>query len=404
MSVPPSFRTHWKEIARSMLVLGATSYGGPAMMGVMQAELQDKRGWLTKERFVEGLSLVSLLPGATATMLGIFLSYTRGGWWGGLVGGLCFVVPAFVVMLALAVGYAALGVTPVLRGALYGLGPVVLGVFFVAVYRLSRTTCASVPQALIAIATAAAMLWSPLGVTAILVLAGAVGVTVFHSRRIGAAVLAVAAVGIGAFWLLGAPASGASTVTPAASGPPTLTRLAAFFFQVGALTFGGGLTMIAFIQQHVVDHMRWLTPQEFIDGLALGQFTPGPVLMVAAYVGYKIAGVTGAAVSAGAAFLPSFVLMLALLPVIERVRRLTWVRAVLRGIGPAVIGMLVVSLFRLAPYAVPDVFAAAVCAATVGALLAGKVSVVPVMLGGALAGIARTRWWTLAGARGGSLS
>ena len=124
-----------RAIAREFLKLGATAYGGPAIMGIMQAELQEKRGWVTKQRFVEGLSLVNMLPGATAAQLSIFLGYARGGWWGGLLAGLCFVVPGFVVLLALTMGYAAFGATPILRGALYGLGPVVLGIYIVAIYR-----------------------------------------------------------------------------------------------------------------------------------------------------------------------------------------------------------------------------------------------------------------------------
>jgi len=130
---------------------------------------------------------------------------------------------------------------------------------------------------------------------------------------------------------------------------------------------GGGLAMIAFMQQQVVDQFHWLTPREFIDGLALGQLTPGPVLMVAAYVGYKLAGVTGAAVAGTAAFLPSFILMLAILPVFDRARQLAWTRAVMEGMGPAVLGVLAVSLVRLAPHALPDPFAIAL---VIGALIA----------------------------------
>src|SRR3989440_10656133 len=128
----------WKDIAARLRKIGATACGGPAIMGIMQAELQEKRGWVSKERFVEGLSLVNMLPGATAAQLSIFLGYARGGWWGGLLGGLCFVLPGFFVLLVLTMGYVAMGVTPVLRGALYGLGPVVMGIYLVAVYRLGK--------------------------------------------------------------------------------------------------------------------------------------------------------------------------------------------------------------------------------------------------------------------------
>src|SRR6266705_5104543 len=178
-----------KEIATTLFKLGATSYGGPAIMGIMQAELQAKRKWVSKERFLEGLSVANMLPGATATQLGIFLGYARGGWWGGLIGGLCFVVPAFFIMLALTVAYATLGVTPIARGALYGLGPVVITIFAVAVYRLGRSAMSTVPEAVIGVIAAAASISTPLGIVAILVLAGCAGLVLFQPKRPGALVV-----------------------------------------------------------------------------------------------------------------------------------------------------------------------------------------------------------------------
>ncbi len=231
--------------AASLLKLGTTAYGGPAIMGIMQVELQEKRQWVSKERFLKGLSLVNTLPGATAAQLSIFLGYARGGWWGGLLAGLCFVLPGFGVLLALTLGYAALGVTPI----------------------------------------------------------------------------------------------------------------------------------------------------------ALGQFTPGPILMVAAYVGYKVGGIAGAVVGGAAAFLPSFVMMLAILPVFDRVRKLVWTRAALRGIAPAVIDVLGVSLVRMAPHALPDRFAIATLIATVIVLMVWRVATVKVMLLGAMLGLLRSRVSSLPGVK-----
>jgi chromate transporter len=346
---------------------------------------------VSKDRFVEGLSLVNMLPGATATQLGIFLAYARGGWWGGLVGGLCFVVPGFVIMVALTMAYASVGAISIMRGALYGLGPVVLGIFVVAVYRLGRSAASTVPQAIIGVAAATASIGSPLGVAAILALAGGAGILLFHSRKLGTLLLAALAVGLAvvplAWWSASAPTgAGAAGTSP----PAGLIGLGAYFFKVGAFTVGGGLTMIAFIQEQVVNEFHWLTPPEFIGGLALGQLTPGPILMLAAYVGYKLAGVAGAAVAAAAAFLPSFILMLALLPALDRVRALTWTRAAMKGMGPAVIGILAVSLFRLAPAALPDLFAVAILIATVLALLAWRVGPLKLMLAGGAAGVLRS--------------
>ena len=151
------------ELARAFLKLGALSYGGPAIMGIMQAELQEKRRWLTKEKFVEGLALVNMLPGPGATQLGIFVGYERAGWRGGIVAGCCFILPAFFIMLALTLFYAAYAATPLLRHAFYGLGPVVLGIFAVAVYRLGKTTAQGKTQILIAVAAALAAAYTQIG-------------------------------------------------------------------------------------------------------------------------------------------------------------------------------------------------------------------------------------------------
>jgi chromate transporter len=392
-SAPTTVAGGWKEIAASLFRLGATSYGGPAIMGVMQAELQEKRRWVSKERFLEGLAVANMLPGATATQLGIFLGYARGGWWGGLVGGICFVLPAFFIMLALTIAYAGLSVTPVARGALYGLGPVVLGLYAVAVYRLGRTAASTVPEATIGVLAAAASIGIPLGIVVILVLAGIAGLLLCQPARPGALVATAAsglflAVLAAAWWL---PMSTSLSPLPGGNPDPhSLWDIGIYFLKVGAFTIGGGLAMIAFIQDQVVAQFGWLTPREFIDGLALGQLIPGPVLMIAAYVGYKTAGIAGAAVAAGAAFLPSFLIMLAVLPVLDRIRKLAWVRAVMKGMAPAVIGVLAVSLFRLAPAALPDVFAVAILGATLLALVVFRIGAFKLMISGAIVGILRS--------------
>jgi chromate transporter len=381
----------WKEIAASLFKLGATSYGGPAIMGVMQAELQEKRRWVSKERFLEGLAVANMLPGATATQLGIFLGYARGGWWGGLLAGVCFVLPAFFIMLALTLAYAGLSVTPVARGALYGLGPVVLGLYAVAVYRLGRAAATTVQEAAIGVLAAAASIGTPLGIVGILALAGIAGLLLLQPARPGAPVVILSSVlflaVLATAWWLPISTSVAAGGNP---DPKSLWDLGLYFLKVGAFTIGGGLAMIAFIQDQVVGQYGWLTSREFIDGLALGQLTPGPVLMIAAYVGYKTAGTAGAAVAGSAAFLPSFVIMLGVLPALDRVRQLAWVRAVMKGMAPAVIGVLAVSLFRLAPAAVPDAFAVAILAATLLALVAFRIGAFKLMVAGAVVGVLRS--------------
>lgn len=386
----------WQEIALGFLKVGATAYGGPAIMGVMQAEFQEKRQWVTKPRFLEGLALVNVLPGATATQLGIFLGYARGGWWGGLLAGLCFAAPGFLVMLALALTYAAFGVSPILKGALYGLGPVVVGIFVVALVRLGRSAMRALPHRLIAVGAAALAALSPLGTVTILLVTGAVGLLLFHSRRVGAIVLVVLATAVA---LLPLAAFTPVSVSTAGGEAPRLASVVALFSAIGAFTFGGGLSMIALMDEHVVGRLGWLSPQEFIAGLALGQLTPGPVLMVAAYVGYKVLGVGGAIAAAVAAFLPSFVLMLAILPAFERVRTFAWTRAVIQGIAPGVIGVMAVALTRLAPQAAPDLLAILVLIATVAVLLLWRFAPLKAMLAGAVIGVLRSRLCELPGLR-----
>ena len=379
---------HWKEIALGFLKIGATAYGGPAIMGVMQAEFQERRQWTTKPHFLEGLALVNVLPGATATQLGIFLGHVRGGWWGGLLAGLCFAAPAFVVMLGLTVAYAAFGVSPIVRGALYGLGPMVLAIFFAALFRLGKSAVRSWTQALIAAGATVAALVSPLGAAAILLLAGGVGLFLFHGKRAGVIALVALMIALALLPLVAvSPLAPPATAAPV----PSLPRIAALFAAIGAFTFGGGLSMIALMEEHVVDRLHWLTPREFVDGLALGQLMPGPVLMVAAYVGYKTLGLGGALVAAAASFLPSFALMLALLPVFDRVRNLAWARAAMQGIVPSVIGVMAVALARMAPHAAPDPPAIVALVVTAVVLIVWRLAPLKVIAGGAVFGIVRDR-------------
>lgn len=387
---PVDFKSRWKELAGAFLKLGAMSYGGPAIMGIMQTDIQEKRGWLSKERFLEGLALVNMLPGAGATQLGIFIGYQRAGWRGGVLAGLCFILPAFFIMLTLTLLYSSYGALPFVRDAFYGLGPVVLGIFVVAVFRLGKTALKGVSQIAIAVSAALLVAFTPFGIISALLLAGCVGVTLYHSRAWGLRAALVVALFTGAFHWAGVSfmTQGVSTSNALVADTlaPGLWDIAAFFFKVGAFTFGGGITMLAFVQEQVVNQLQWLTPREFLDGLALGQLTPGPILMLAAYVGYKLSGIAGAIVGGFAIFAPAFILMLSVMPVVERVRELAWIKAAMRAISAAVIGVISVSLVQMAPHAAPDAFTAFLALLTIAGMVAWNLGPLPIMLGGALLG------------------
>jgi chromate transporter len=374
-------------VVATFLKIGCVGFGAPAVWGLIQAEVQERRAWLTKERYVEGLALVQTLPGAPAVQMCIFAGHQRAGWWGGLLAGLAFTLPAFAIMVALTALYSSYGALPLLRDALYGLSPVVLGIFAATTYRLGRIAIRDRTAVGIALVAAAAVTW--VGVAGTLLLAGCAGVALHHSRKAGL-LAAIATALLIAAERSAEPMLGGFGATGGAQASRDLWDVGAFFLKVGAVTFGGGLSILAFIQDQVVSQFHWITTQEFLDGLAIGQLTPGPIIMVAAYVGYKVAGVSGAAVAAAAIFLPSFALMLSILPVLDRVRRIEWIKAAMKGISPAVIATLAVTIVQLVPHAVPDAFTGAVLLVAVIAMLVWqRLPVLPSITCGGLAGIVR---------------
>ena len=176
------FGQYWREVIATFLKIGALSYGGAASMGIMQMEVQDRRAWISKEQFIEGLALVNTLPGPTGIQLGIFLGYTRAGWWGGVLDGLCFILPASCILLSLTLIYHRYGALPHMRHLFYGLSPVVVGIFTMSVCRLGQAAIRDVKQVLLAVASALAVGLTPLGIVPTLLLAGSVGVALYGSR------------------------------------------------------------------------------------------------------------------------------------------------------------------------------------------------------------------------------
>ncbi len=381
MRVTRTFQESWPELVSAFLKLGAIAYGG-GMLGVMHAEIATKRQWLTDARYLEGVAVVNMLPGPPAVQLAIFIGYQRCGLAGGIVAGLCFMLPAFFILLGLTLLYTQYGDVRMVQDALHGIAAVVLGIFAAAVYRLGRSSIDGLREVLIALAAAALVGSTPVSVATVLLLGACAGIASHHSRSIG--LIAMAAVGLLSMCLYFLPAmiGGHADASLAAPSPasPSLAQLAAFFLKASALTFGGGLTILAFVQEHVVNRMQWLTEREFLDGLALGQLTPGPVLMIAAYVGYRLYGLTGSIVSALCIFAPAFLLLLPIMPVWERFKDLLWLRAAMRGIAPAVIGCLIVTLGQLLPHAATDASAWLLLLGATVALMRWRIAPLPLIL------------------------
>ena len=372
------------EVVAAFLKIGALGYGAAAIWGLIQAEVQERRAWLSKERFLEGMALVNALPGAPAMQMCIFLGHQRAGILGGLLAGLAFMAPAFAVMLALSALASTFGGVPMMRDAFYGLSPVILGVFIVAIYRLGSNAIKDLPSIAIGLSAAALAASSMIGMAEIVVLAGCAGITLYHSPK--GELVATLIIGLLIVAEQVVPAGMTVFSSAGSAGQPGLWDLGLFFLKVGAVTFGGGMTIIAFVQDQLVNQLHWITAQEFLECLTLSQFTPGPIIMVAAYVGYKIAGLAGATVAAIAIFLPSFVLMLSILPFLERVRRLNWVKAAMKGISPAVVGAIAVSVVQLVPHAVSDILTGAMLIVTVLLLAAWRLPVLSMVVGGGVIG------------------
>lgn len=394
IEVPPSADSRTvglSEIARVFLKIGAMSYGGPAIMGIMQAEVQERRAWVANDEFVQGLALVNMLPGPGAAQLAIFLGHVKGSLTGGILAGLCFILPAFFIMLVLSAVYVAFGTLASMRNVFYGIGPVVVGIFAVSVYRLGKAAIREYSQIAIGFAAADVIFFTSLDLVITLLVSGFIGIWLFNSRRRGLILMVCLFAAVGAYYtadyFLVHQIAPANWPPRSSAGEPRLWEVGVFFLKVGAFTFGGGLSMLAFMQEQVVNQLGWLTPKEFIDGLALGQLTPGPILMLAAFIGFKLFGIAGAAVAGAAIFLPSFLMILSILPLLQRMQDLQWLRAFMRGVGPAVIGALAVSLLQMAPHAAPDILTWLLMALTVGIMLLRHVGPLPLIAGGAVIGL-----------------
>ncbi len=393
------------EIFLTFLRLGFTGFGGPlAHIALMDDLLVERRRWLSKERFLEGLAVCQMLPGPASTQLGIYIGYVRGGVAGAFAAGAGFILPAFGIILALSWIYFALGALPDVSAVFHGISPLVIALIGVATWRMGRS---AVTDRFLAALFAAAVLVTFLGRVNEVITFGAAGVAAtarylldrYRPRRpVPEAVTEGASTsrdtGRGGSPEEG-PAGGTGTPSGAALVPlalgagaaaPILWQLTLFFLKVGALIFGGGLVIIPFIQREVVQLLGWLSEREFIDGIALGQITPGPVVITAAFIGYKVAGVVGAAVATGAIFAPSFAFILLAAPHLARLRRSAAARAFLAGVNAAVVGAIAATTLILARAAVTDPWALAILGTSLVAILRYRVDTLWLVAGAGVAG------------------
>jgi len=327
------------EVVGLFLKLGLTAFGGPAAhVAMIHNEVVTRRKWVDEQRFLDLFGAANLIPGPTSTEMAIYLGVQRAGWIGLVLGGLCFILPAMLMVLALAWGYVRFGSTPAVEGVFYGIKPVVIAIIVQALWSLGRKALNNILAGCVAAAVVALYL---LGANVlVLLLAAGLGVMLVRNlRRLkalkvsGLFLLPWTAVQNGQGWL-------ASLGPSAAAVPFSLFLLFLTFLKIGAVLYGGGYVLLAFLRADFVTHLGWLTDRQLIDAVAIGQVTPGPLFTTATFIGYLVGGLPGALLATLGIFLPSFFFVAVSAPLIPRLRRSPWVSALLDGVTAASLGLM----------------------------------------------------------------
>jgi chromate transporter len=334
------------DLARYFLRLGALGFGGPiALAATMQRDLVERRGWITQDEYLEGLAAAQTLPGPLAAQLAMWLGYTRRGFWGATASAFAFILPPFVIVTVVAAAYVAFEGTTLIQAFFYGIGPAVIALILRGAWKLVRVTVRSDRRLWAIFATVAVTTFVVRSEVAVLfVLAGLVGVLLYARPRVrmpGAALLV--------------PWPVASLASTLHTDLDTLVALGIFFFKAGAFTFGSGLAIVPFLQQGVVHDYGWLTERQFLDAVAMGMITPGPVVITAVFVGYLVAGLAGGTIAAIGVFLPPFLMVVLFAPWITRHRKHPVVQGFTKGATAAAAGAIVGAAGVIATQVLVDV-------------------------------------------------
>ena len=379
------------ELARLFLKLGFVAFGGPAAhIAMYEDEVVRRRGWMSREHFLDLVGATNLIPGPNSTEMTMHVGYERAGRWGLVVAGLAFVLPAVLVTGALAWLYVRFGTLPAAAPFLDGIKPAVLAIILGAVWRLGRTAAKSVPVLAVGVAVLMAVLFGVNEVAALL-LGGVVGMVWLRlgsGRTTDRSLLLPVPLGTPSLKPPGLGTLGVGLGAAAVGAP--LWKLGLFFLKVGAILYGSGYVLIAFLHGDLVAGYGWLTDQQLLDAVAIGQFTPGPVLSTATFIGYVIAGLPGAVVATVGIFLPSFFFVSILNPLIPRLRSWSWTAAFLDSINVSALALMVAVTLELGAVVLTAWPAWTIAALAAVLTLRFRVNAVWIVLGAAAAG------WVLA--------
>src|SRR5215213_17462 len=388
MPVPASQTDSLAEVARVALKLGLTAFGGPAAhIAMLREETVVRRKWLTDAYFLDLVGATNLIPGPNSTEMVIHVGYLRAGWRGLVVAGTLFILPAATIVLALAWAYVEYGATQTGESLLYGIQPVVIAVVAQALWGLVRTALTGPLLLVVGMAATGLYLF---GFNELVILFGSAlfvlitrSVQRMSARQLGAA--------------LAAPFSGLPLtdlpvpLLQAAPVPVSLMTLFLTFLKIGAVLYGSGYVLLAFLRNDFVERLGWRTDQQLLNAVASGQVTPSPVFTTATFVGYLVAGVPGAVLATVGIFLPAFVFVALLHPLVPRLRRHSWTAAMLDGVNVAAVGLMAAVTWLLGREAIVDPLTAAIAIVTAFLLIRFRFNSAGLVRGGAIIGLAASQ-------------
>jgi chromate transporter len=360
------------ELALVFLKLGTIAFGGPAAhIAMMEDEFVRKRQWISREDFLDRLGAANIIPGPSSTELAVFIGYLKRGVPGLIVAGCCFIIPAAILVTAIAAAYVRFGSLPQMTGILYAIKPAVIAIIVQALWNLARTAAKTIFLMVIGL-TAGVAAFFGLPPLLVLVLAGVAAILPELARLRKPQIVSA--------FIVPAP------VALAAAAPISVLGLFLSFLKMGAIVFGSGYVLLAFLRAEFVDRLHWLTEKQLIDSIAVGQFTPGPVFTTATFIGYLLAGTRGAAVATVAIFLPGFLLVAAGGRFIGKIRRSRVAGAALDGIIVGSLALMAVVAWQLARVAIVDWITVSILLVSAVLLLGLRINSAWLIAGAALLG------------------
>ncbi len=361
------------QVAALFLKLGFTAFGGPAAhIAMYHDEVVKRRKWLTDEEFLDLLGATNLIPGPNSTEMVVHIGFRRAGWAGLIVSGLCFVAPATLIVLALSWLYVEFGTLPQINWLLYGVKPVVIAIIAQALWTLGSKALKNARLAILGFAVLG-LYFLKFNEIALLFASGIIYMLIQNWRRLRAPSASLL-LPLGGFALQQAII------------PFSLPILFLTFLKIGSVLYGSGYVLLAFLRNDFVLRLGWLTDQQLLDAIAIGQVTPGPLFTSATFIGYVLGGTSGALLATLGIFLPSFVFVAISNPLIPKIRNSTWAASLLDGVNAASLGLMAAVTVQLAASSLTDLPAVLIAIVSLGLLLRYKINSTWLVAGGALAG------------------